>query len=238
MKYRISRRADADIECICDYAPRTILKPQTTSMNKFKGVGKRFRTGDLVRSATGNHLISIDGKLFDPSSDHLSFAYHQVGDMRELAKLRGFLNLESANFCASGLDDVGLGYVSDVPTIERLNLQDTRVTNEGLSVLERLSKLKYLRLKDNAQLSNECIPHLLKLKQLVNLQIHETSIDQYGLNQLTVMGTLTDICIDVCGDNHSFVGLLNLSARMPRCRILAKGKGEFWQGEFSGRWDQ
>lgn len=183
-------------------------------------------------------MISIDGQLFDPSSEHFSFAlYHQIGDVGELAKLRGFTNLKSASFCGSGLDDVGLRYVSDVPTIENLNLQDNRISNEGLCVLERLPKLKYLRLKENAQLSNECIPHLLKLKQLMDLQIHETSIDQFGLNQLAVMGTLTDICLDVWGDNYSFAGLLDLSTRMLQCRILAKGRGEFWQGEFSGTWD-
>jgi hypothetical protein len=167
-------------------------------------------------------LISIDGKLFDPSIAYFSFGlYHQIGDMRELAKLRGFANLKSANFCGSGLDDVGLRYVSAVPTIESLDLQDTRISNDGLRGLERLPNLKYLRLKENSQLSNECVPHLLKIKRLVDL---------------TVMGTLTDICLDVWGDNYSFDALLDLSARMPQCRILAKGRGEFWQGEFSGTW--
>jgi hypothetical protein len=184
-------------------------------------------------------LISIDGKLFDPSSEHFSFdLFHRIGDMRELANLRGFVNLKSAAFRDTILDDVGLRYVSDVPTIEKLDLQHTRVTNEGLSVLERLAKLKYLRLKDNAQLSNECIPHLLKLKQLENLQIHETSIDQYGLSDLAAMDSLRSICLDVYEGNYTFDKLLDLSTRMPQCLILAKGRGEFSQGEFSGTWDQ
>lgn len=193
----------------------------------------------VVRPQIGSPLISIDGQLFDPSSEHFSFApYHRIGDMRELAKLRGFANLRSASFYDTGLNDEGLRYVSDVPTIENLNLQDTRISNEGLGVLERLPQLLYLRLKENEQLSNECIPHLLKLRQLVDLQIHETSIDQCGLNQFAVMGSLEDICLDVWGNNYSFEGLLGLSTRMPRCRILAKGRGEFWQGEFSGTWDK
>src|SRR5262245_56062099 len=96
--------------------------------------------------------------------------------------------------------------------------------------------LRYLRLKENAQLSNACIPHLLKLRQLVDLQIHETSIDQDGVNQLVVMGALEDLCLDVWKDNYTFDGLLGLSIQMPRCRILAKGRGEFFQGEFRGTW--
>src|SRR5262249_53938994 len=123
-------------------------------------------------------------------------------------------------------------------TIDNLNLQDTRISNEGLSALERLPDLKYLRLKENAHLSNACVPHLLKFKQLVDLQIHETSIDQDGVNQLVVMDTLRDICLDVWKDNYSFDALLGLSFRMPWCRILAKGRGEFFQGEFRGTWEK
>jgi hypothetical protein len=104
--------------------------------------------------------------------------------------------------------------------------------------LEWLPKLKHLRLKENTQLSNACIPHLLKLKQLVDLAIHETSINQASVNQLVSMETLKDICLDVWEDNYKFDELLNLSIRMPQCRILAKGRGEFFQGKFQGRWDQ
>ena len=181
-------------------------------------------------------MISIDGQLFDPASEHFSFAlYHRIGDVRELAKLRGFANLKSANFYGSGLDDIGLRYVSDVPTVESLDLQDTRISNEGLGVLARLSDLKYLRLKENAQLSNECIPHLLKLKLLENLQIHETSIDHCGLEQLAVMDSLRDICLSVDGDNYSFDGLLDLSTRMPRCAILARGEASSGRAHSAGR---
>jgi hypothetical protein len=199
--------------------------------------GPQRRKATPIGHKTRKHLIVIDGQPFDPSSEHFSFdCYHQVGDMRELGKLRAFTKLKSASFYGSGLNDVGLRYVSDVPTIENLELQNTRISNEGLSVLERMPNLKYLRLKENAQLSNECIPHLLKLKHLVDLQIHETSIDQYGVNQLVVLDTLRDICLDVWKGNYSFDELLDLSIRMPRCRILAKGRGEFVQGEFGGTW--
>ena len=184
-------------------------------------------------------MISIDGQQFDPSSEHFSFdLYHQIDDMRELAKLRAFANLKSANFCGSGLDDVGLRYVSDVPTLENLNLQDTRISDDGLCVLVRLPNLKYLRLKENAQLSNACIPHLLKLKQLTDLQIHKTAIDQRGLNQLVGMEALRGICLDVWKDNYSLEELLDFSVRMPECTILVKGRGEFFQGGFTGTWDE
>jgi hypothetical protein len=184
-------------------------------------------------------LILIDGQLFDPSSTHFAFPlYHRIGDMRELAKLRQFTNLTSANFCGSGLDDRGLHVVAGVTTIAHLNLQDTCITNQGLRVLAHLPRLTSLRLKENAQISNACLPYLLTLTQLEDLQIHETAINQDGLDQLTVMASLRDICISVYRGNYSFDRLLALSTRMPQCAILAKGHGTFLQGVFSGSWDQ
>jgi hypothetical protein len=182
-------------------------------------------------------LIYVDGEPFDASSEHFSFHYsHKIGDMKELSKLSAFTNLKSASLCGSGLDDVGLIYVSQVTTLENLDLQDTRISNQGLRVLESLPRLRILRLKGNPQLSNDGVPHLLRLKSLVDLQVHETSIDQYGLKQLAVMDNLRDICVEVWNNNYSFEMLLELSSRMPQCRILAKGRGEFYQGEFRGTW--
>lgn len=147
-------------------------------------------------------MISIDGQPFDPAVEHFSFrGLHRISDTAELAKLREFSIPTSASFHATGLDDVGLGYVTKVRTIENLNPQDTKVSDEGLIALKRLPNLRHLRLKENPHLSNACIPHLLKLGRLEDLQIQETSIDMAGLEQVVDMGTLTDICLDVWRDN-------------------------------------
>ena len=54
-------------------------------------------------------MISISGRLFDPSSKYFSLDFgHNLGDMRELAKLRALPNLKAADFYGSSLDDVGL----------------------------------------------------------------------------------------------------------------------------------
>jgi len=73
--------------------------------------------------------------------------------MGELEKLRLFTRLVSANF-----------------------------SNEGLACLASLRQLNYLRRKDNRQLTNECIDHVLRLDALVELQIHGPSINQRGLD--------------------------------------------------------
>lgn len=184
-------------------------------------------------------LVQIDGKSLDRTIEHFSFGlWHEISDMHELAKLAQFERLTSATFHATGLNDVGLTYVCRVATLENLDLQQTCISNEGLRALAQLPRLQHLRLKENAQLTNGCIPHLLELRQLIDLQIHETSIDQQGLARLIPLGNLRDICLAVSDGNYSFEGLLDISARMPQCAILAKTRGCFKRGVFQGQWDR
>ena len=185
-----------------------------------------------------SHTICVDEQSFDSAIEYFTFARFQIHQMDELEKLALFPNLRSASFGGTNLDDVGLRHVSSVSTLENLNLQDTKITDEGLAWLERLPRLKHLRLKENTQLTNACVPRLLRLSSLVDLGIHETSIDQHGLNELVSMKNLRNICIDVWNGNYSFDALLSLSTRMPACTILAKGQGEFFEGEFDGVWNQ
>jgi len=185
-----------------------------------------------------SQIIRIDEESFSSSIEHFSFSidHDQIVTMDDLRNLRLFSKLESASFCATNLDDVGLEHVSRVPTLENLDLQYTKITDDGLACLQHLPGLKYLRLKENAQLTNACIPHLLRLNALVELQIHETSIDQHGLDRLEGLKNLRHIVLDVWEGNYSFDALLALSTRMPACTILAKGDGEFFQGRFDGVW--
>lgn len=186
-----------------------------------------------------SQVIRIDGESFSSSIEHFSFSidHDQIENMHELANLRLFPRLTSASFGSTNLDDVGLAHLSRVPTLENLNLQDTRITDDGLACLQHLPRLQHVRLKENAQLTNACIPHLLRLNALEELQVHETSIDQHGLARLEGMKTLRHIVLDVRRGNYAFDTLLALSTRMPACTILAKGHGEFCRGRFDGTWD-
>ena len=183
-------------------------------------------------------MIQIDNESFDEDIEHFSFdIFHRIADMDELTKLRMLPRLRSATFYDTGLDDRGLSHVADVSTIDNLNLQNTLISDAGLAHLSRLPRLEHLRLKANRQLTNDCIAHLLRLSAVENLQLHETSIDQRGLDQLAALTNLRDLLVNIEDDNYSFDALLALSARMPGCTILAKGRGEFRRGAFHGSWD-
>jgi len=181
-------------------------------------------------------IITLNGEPFDSGIDHFALSNCHIDDMAELAQLRRFGDLRSASFAGTNLDDAGLSHVVGATKLEDLNLQDTQISDAGLAYLQRLPSLQYLRLKGNPQLTNACVCHLAQLVGLVDLQIHETSIDEAGLRELAGLPQLRDICVYVWDGNYSFAGLIELSARMPTCRILAKGHGEFLNGSFDGSW--
>jgi Leucine-rich repeat (LRR) protein len=180
--------------------------------------------------------IVVGTKSFDSQVEEIGLWGIELQHVHDLRALASFPNLKSLSLVSTKVDDVGLDHISRLPLLTDLCLQEALISNQGLSRLVRLPRLTVLRLKDNLQLTNACIPALLGLRCLENLQIQETSIDYGGLLQLESMQQLKDICLHVQGTNFSFEGLLALSARMPRCRILAKGRGEFLAGVFDGKW--
>lgn len=182
--------------------------------------------------------ITIAGRSFAADAEHLGLlcAAFAVDDLRRLAAFFAEQGPRSASFGDSNLDDEGLALVSGLATLEGLDLQGTRISNAGLSWLARLPRLRRLRLKDNPQLTNACIPALARLTTLVDLQVHETAIDQAGLAGLTHLTGLRDVLVEDDAARFTFAGLAELSMRMPGCTFLVKGRGEFRAGRFTGSW--
>jgi len=133
--------------------------------------------------------ILVDGQHVDTDAQHFTCRY-MISDQSELAKLSQLRLLKSASFADADLTDIGLGSICKVSTLENLNLQGTQISNDGIRLLRSLPNLRYLRIKDNLQLNNDCVQHLARLTNLVDLAIHETSIDQNGLNLLVSMYSL------------------------------------------------
>lgn len=174
------------------------------------------------------NTIEICGQSFDRQSDYFSFEwpFSEINEMSELAKLSEFPNLKTVSLDSTNLNDYGLKFVCQCPLIDNLNLQDTKITKIGIAYLVRLKKLAHLRLKENWQLDNSCVIHLNTLDNLVDLQIHETSIDKDGIANLN-LPNLRNLLV---GEADRGI-LLALSKRLPECEILVKGKAEYLNGE-------
>ncbi|MFT3699299.1 MAG: hypothetical protein QM831_39490 [Kofleriaceae bacterium] len=138
--------------------------------------------------------------------------------------------------CAmTNLDDRGLHHICSIATLENLNIQATQVTDDGLAELVRLPALRSLRLKENHQLTNACVPSLVRCRHVEDLQIHETSIDEAALAMLRML-PLRELCLWVTDGNFTFDKLVEFSKRVPACAILCKGRGTFRDGAFEGTW--
>ncbi|MFN5416855.1 MAG: hypothetical protein ACK5B9_07345 [Flavobacteriia bacterium] len=184
------------------------------------------------------NLIKIGNHYYDLESEHFSLKMNDsFKDVENLFEMKKFTRLLSASFSGSDLNDDGLLLLSNFILLENLNLQETQITNEGIKHLKKLPNLKCLRLKENPQLTNECVVYLKEIKTLVNLHIHETSINMEGLKKLIVLQNLQFIALDVFENNYTFEGLSQLSIEIPNCEILAKGSGMFLNGNFEGKWE-
>ena len=178
-----------------------------------------------------NTQINICGQPFDRDLEHFSFKwpFREIKNMSELDKLQEFPALKSANFDSTNLNDVGLKSICSCKTLENISIQNTKVSNHGIRFLARLPELKYLRMKENDQLTNGCIAEINKLSNLIDLQIHETGIDQNGLKDLR-LESIENIIVNSSGNSQDFDFLQKLSARLA-CTILVKGRTEFEHGK-------
>src|SRR5687767_399003 len=119
---------------------------------------------------TSSLFVEICNEKFDLNINHFSFSsYSKISNMIELKLLSRFSNLKSASFGSTNLNDQGLSYIVENGSIENLDLQDTKISNGGIEHLTRLKNLKSLRLKENYQLTNDCIQYINKLESLEDL---------------------------------------------------------------------
>ncbi|EDM75801.1 hypothetical protein PPSIR1_34712 [Plesiocystis pacifica SIR-1] len=99
-------------------------------------------------------------------------------------------------------------------------------------------------LEDDHLLTDACAPHLAAVRSLEDLQLHETSVGPAGLTELAALPNLRNLLVPLRSlERHAngdrarvYAELLALSKRMPRCEILAKGRGTFTDGVFLGSW--
>lgn len=175
--------------------------------------------------------VVICGDHFSKRETHFSFRFEfgKQYDMEELHKLQYLPRLTSASFSSTNFDDFGIKQLSKyAPGVTNLNLQDTLITDHGIKYLSPIKGLNILRLKENDQLTNACVPGLNLCRALIDLQIHETSIDQKGIAMLN-LPHLEQLLLSE-GDDYSTAFFLDFSKQLPNCDILVKSKAEFKNG--------
>lgn len=91
--------------------------------------------------------------------------------------------------------------------LQRLWLDDTRITDKGLQHLEHCRSLTHLWL-DGTSVTDEGLAHIGKLTQLKSLSLQRTGVTDSGLAQLAPLRQIESLRLD--GTSCTFAGVLHL----------------------------
>lgn len=96
-----------------------------------------------------------------------------------------FSNLKSLEVCGGGVTDVGVRYISrSMALLESLNLANNhRISDEAMPSICLLKNLKNLNLT-HSRVTSEGILHLLNLRRLESLSVHECKINKSAITKL------------------------------------------------------
>ncbi|MCP4521911.1 MAG: hypothetical protein GY827_09530 [Cytophagales bacterium] len=152
--------------------------------------------------------------------------YSFFGEIKssELEQLLHFKKLKHLNVSCSDLFDHHLAIIGKIESLELLDIDSTEITNDGLKHLIPLKKLSALRLKDNPQLTDECIVYLAAIEWLELIHIGNTSITMEGLTSLLQKNELYEIILG-SEFNDKIEELKLLTQKYPDLEITLKGTG-------------
>lgn len=168
--------------------------------------------------------IPIFGQHVDTDTAYFSFSVWDDIPSKELQKLLKLTHIRHLNVSSCDLEDKHLETIGKLKTLELLDLDSTEISDHGLSFLEPLQQLKQLRLKDNPQLTDNCIDYLVRIPSLEMLHAGNTSITSTGLSLLLDRVQLKTLILD-SEFADSIADLLDLSGRYPDLEIILKGTG-------------
>ena len=110
------------------------------------------------------------------------------------AHLDAFENLERLDLTQTDVNDEGLASIARLPRLKTLRLRSTRVTDSGLVAIAGLTDLVELDLAD-LELSDEGVAHLAGLDGLRSLNLRGSDITDAGLSHLSGMHELADLSL-------------------------------------------
>ncbi|AFM03660.1 hypothetical protein Fleli_1223 [Bernardetia litoralis DSM 6794] len=176
--------------------------------------------------------ITIINKSVDIQTEYLNLTFFGKIEKNEIQKIRQLEKLKHLNLSSSDLIDEQLEIIGKIENIQVLDLDLTEITNQGISFLKYLQNLKELRLKDNPQLSDNCIEHLITIKSLKFIHIENTAITIDGLKKLLCKSNLESIIIDA-KFNNQLNKLIQISEQYPEIEIILKETGLILNGKIS-----
>ncbi len=128
-------------------------------------------------------------------------------------RLKDMLGLDSLKRLAlydnHRVTDAGVAHLKGLPSLEHLDLRDTRMTNDGLKQLAELNRLEFLILMGH-EFTDEGVEHLNECKRLRSLSLRLPQLTDKGLQKL--QGLLPQLAmLGITGSQVTDAGLVHLA---------------------------
>jgi len=211
---------------------RKLSFPQGRSLGELYTIGANGRT-DYLCDATGAITVPADKALalyysFDPvdglgpltnlePSDlfSISFLGSDVSD-QELEHLARLTGLSELDISCTAIGDDGIGNLTCLSRLNKLNLSSTKISDAGLRHLKGLAGLEELVL-DDTRIGDEGLKHLTSLQSLKTLSLSFTQVTNRGLSRLKDMQALERLRLNCTNVDDN--GLTHV-ARLPHLKEL------------------
>ena len=119
--------------------------------------------------------------------------------------------------------------VTQVRSINMLDLDETDITNDGIAHLTKMDFIKELRLKGIREIDNDCIIHLNNIKGLELLHLRGTSITLDGILKLDKQPGLKTLLFAHDENEPEKEKMLQLRELMPDCEFIINGKTYYFE---------
>lgn len=171
-----SRQArDAAVEAIREVGGIIRMHPAEPS----KSETYRVINVDLRKAKVGNEILKHVVVLKELTALDLSFS--QVDDKG--VEMISHLPLREFWLQSTKITDASAKILSEMKSLDFLQLNATSVSDRFLKDLKPLSKLKDLGLR-GTKVTGEGMRHLLKHKKLAELDVYMTTVDDFGVEAL------------------------------------------------------
>ncbi len=141
-----------------------------------------------------------------------------------MAHLSSLRNLERLDLSETIVGNEGLVHLQTLPKLVDLNLWATRVGDQGMSHLAKMTWIKLLNLdrvglpSEGISLTSAGVKQLVTLENLECLHLGKTHVGDEGIMALATLSKLTAIDVNTC-KNVTNEGLAKLRAARPDIQI-------------------
>lgn len=141
-----------------------------------------------------------------------------------LASLKDLTTLKRLVIDHNDLDDASLASLKGLKNLMAVRLQACKIGDAGLVHLKGCERLTHVDIGLNKNITDKCLPTLLSFKNLIHLDLTDTSVTMVGFRQLSKLPKLTHF--GFAFSSVSEQQLAELRRLMPHCQITNSRAGK------------